>query len=68
MFDFLYNYGGTLAVGLILAVIVGIIVVRLWRNHKKGRLSCGCGCNGCTHACCCGPGSVKTTPKQENRQ
>ena len=67
MIHFLTSYGGTLAVGLILAAVVIIIVLRLWRNHKRGRSSCGCGCDGCGYACRCGTEGMNELPKQENR-
>ncbi len=68
MLHFLTNYGGTLAVGMILAVVIAAVIFRLWRNHKKGRPSCSCGCDGCGHACSCGTENGITRPKQENHQ
>lgn len=39
---------GTIIVGLIVAVVVGLVIFSLIRNKKKGKSSCSCGC-GCGH-------------------
>lgn len=39
---------GTIIIGLIVAVVVGLVIFSLIRNKKKGKSSCGCGC-GCGH-------------------
>lgn len=41
---------GTILVGLILAAVVAGILVRMIRNRKKGKSSCGCGCASCRWA------------------
>lgn len=46
-------YGATLAVGLIVALIVAAIVLKLVRDRKKGKSSCGCNCAHCAMAGCC---------------
>lgn len=33
----------------VIALTVGIIIFRMVRNHKKGKSSCGCGCDSCHH-------------------
>lgn len=53
MIAFFTQYGGTLLVGAILVVIVAAIVIKLVRDKKKGRTSCGCGCSGCANAANC---------------
>lgn len=42
----LYENLSTIIVGLILAVIVGLIIFSMIRNKKKGKCACGheCGC------------------------
>jgi hypothetical protein len=42
---------GTIVVGLVLLVIVGAIIRNMINNKKKGKSSCGCGCEGCSHKC-----------------
>lgn len=39
---------GTIIIGLIVAVIVGLVIFSMVKNNKKGKSSCGCGC-GCSH-------------------
>lgn len=46
--EFIIANLGTIIVGLIVAVIVGLAVYSLAKNKKKGKSSCGCGC-GCGH-------------------
>ena len=38
---------GTIVVLLILILVVSLIIVRMIRNHKQGKTSCGCGCEHC---------------------
>ena len=38
---------GTIAVSLALAALVAWIVVRLVRDRKQGKSSCGCNCGCC---------------------
>ena len=38
---------GTVLIALILAAIVIGIIVNLLKDKKKGRSSCGCGCEHC---------------------
>lgn len=53
MLDFLSNYWGTLVIGVIVAAAVVLIVLKMARDKKKGRTSCGCGCSGCPSAGIC---------------
>ena len=45
--EWLVQNWGTLLVGGVLALVVLAIVLRLIRNKKEGKSSCGCGCEGC---------------------
>ena len=38
---------GTIFVGLVLLIIVGLVVFKLVRDKKKGKSTCGCGCSNC---------------------
>ncbi len=38
---------GTIAVILVLLFVSLLIVIRLVKNKKEGRSSCGCGCSNC---------------------
>lgn len=43
---------GTLVVGAILLVVVGLIVASMVRAKKNGKsLQCGCGCGKCDKSC-----------------
>ncbi|MBO5036902.1 MAG: FeoB-associated Cys-rich membrane protein [Clostridia bacterium] len=48
MLDWLINNLGTIAVLVILAIIVTLIVIKLIKDKKQGRSSCGCGCQNCS--------------------
>ncbi len=37
----------TILVGAVLVAVVALIVIHLVRNRKRGKTSCGCGCQGC---------------------
>lgn len=47
MLEWLIANLGTIIVGLILFLILTAIVVKMIRDKKKGRTSCGCGCANC---------------------
>ncbi|MEE0059457.1 MAG: FeoB-associated Cys-rich membrane protein [Acutalibacteraceae bacterium] len=47
MFDWLVNNSGTIIIALVLAVIVALIIIRMIKNKKNGKLGCGCGCSSC---------------------
>lgn len=38
---------GTIIVGAVLAIIVILIIRKLYKDKKAGRSSCGCGCENC---------------------
>ncbi len=44
---------GTIAVSLLLAGLVTLIAVRLRKDRKRGKFSCGGGCGGCPMAGTC---------------
>lgn len=43
----------TIIVCAVLVAIVALIIVRLIRNKKQGKTSCGCGCANCPSAGIC---------------
>ena len=53
MLQFLAENWGTLLVGVILAAVVALIIVKLRKKKKKGQTSCGCGCSNCPSADMC---------------
>ena len=53
MINFLVNNIGTIIVALIILIIVSLIITKLIRDKKKGKNSCGCGCENCPSAGIC---------------
>ncbi len=53
MLNFLTEYGGTIAIGAVLLVVVLLIVGKLYRDRKKGQTSCGCSCDHCPSSGAC---------------
>lgn len=53
MLEFLKQYWSTILVGIVLAGIVALIIAKMIRNRKKGKRSCGCGCENCPSAGMC---------------
>jgi hypothetical protein len=51
MLTFIMANIGTIAVGLVLLAVVGAIIRSMINDKKKGKSSCGCGCEGCSHKC-----------------
>ena len=39
----------TILVALVVLAVCTLIVVKMIRDKKKGKSSCGCGCEGCAH-------------------
>lgn len=53
MLGFLAENWGSILIGAILAAVIVLIVVKLFRNKKKGKTSCGCGCEQCPSSGMC---------------
>ncbi len=53
MINFLAQYGGSIAVAIVLIAIVAAIIYSMLRNKKKGKNSCGGSCGGCPSAGVC---------------
>ena len=47
MFQWIGENAGTINVSIVLAALVTGIVVRLWKDKKRGKSSCGCNCSCC---------------------
>lgn len=53
MISFLVDNWGSIFVGLILIALVAGVVIKLRRDKKRGKSSCGCGCENCpSHGMC----------------
>lgn len=53
MLDFLMKNLGTIIILIVLASVVLLIIFRMYKNHKKGKTACGCGCDNCPSAKIC---------------
>ena len=53
MLAFFAENWATIVVAGILAAVVVLIVLRLRKNRKAGKTSCGCGCENCPSAGIC---------------
>lgn len=47
MREFIVNYGGSIAVGLILLSVVTLIIVKGIKRKRAGKCSCGSCCSCC---------------------
>ncbi|MDO4281576.1 MAG: FeoB-associated Cys-rich membrane protein [Peptococcaceae bacterium] len=41
---------GTLFTLIVVVALYALVVRYMWRRHKSGKTSCGCGCSKCAHA------------------
>ena len=53
MLHFFAANWGTILIGLLVAAAVALILAKLWRDHKKGKSSCGCNCSQCPSSGLC---------------
>ena len=47
MLEFLQNNGGSFAVGAVVLAVIVLIVMKLVRDKKAGRYTCGGNCGSC---------------------
>lgn len=52
MLHFFAANWGTILIGLLVAAAMALILAKLWRDHKKGKSSCGCNCSQCPSSGC----------------
>ena len=55
MLEFFMNHLATILICLVLIVIVALIIRKLILDRKRGKSSCGCGCQDCPGASFCHP-------------
>ena len=51
--NWLFENLGTILVGAAVLLAVVLILVKMWKDKKKGVSSCGCGCSSCAMAGTC---------------
>lgn len=54
MFSWLSNNFGTIIVCIILTITVALIIVKMIKDRKSGKHSCGCDCANCSACNCSG--------------
>lgn len=53
MLSFLLDNLATIIIGLIVLLLAVLIIVKLVRDKRKGKSSCGCGCENCPSSKIC---------------
>ncbi|MEF9939884.1 MAG: FeoB-associated Cys-rich membrane protein [Clostridium sp.] len=53
MFDFFVNNLSTIIVGILVAALLLAVVIKMIKDKKQGKSSCGCHCSGCPGAGTC---------------
>ena len=53
MLNFITQNWGTLLISVVLIVLVALIVFKMRRDKKRGKSSCGCGCDNCPSSGMC---------------
>lgn len=53
MLNFWMENAGSIAIGLVVLFIVVLIVAKLYRDRKRGKTTCGCGCDHCPSSGMC---------------
>ncbi|MDE6149384.1 MAG: FeoB-associated Cys-rich membrane protein [Ruminococcus sp.] len=51
--SFIIENIGTIIIGLIVFVLIAGIVIKLVKDKRKGKTSCGCGCSNCPSSGIC---------------
>lgn len=55
MLAYIASHMGYIVVTLVLILIVAAIILRMVRDRRSGKSSCGCGCKNCANAPYCPP-------------
>lgn len=53
MAAFLAENLATIIIGAVVLAVVVLITVKMTKDRKKGKNSCGCGCSGCPSSGMC---------------
>jgi len=53
MIEFFAENWGTLLIGAIVAAVIVVVTIKLYRDKKQGKSTCSCGCSGCPSADLC---------------
>lgn len=55
MLVWLAENGATIAIGAVVAAVLGLVVYKMIKDKRNGRSGCGCGCANCALADKCHP-------------
>ena len=66
MLQWLAGNIGTILVGLLVAGIVVFDIVKIARDRKKGKTSCGCGCANCAMKGACHQNSTNQSKAKQS--
>ncbi len=61
MLNFWMENWGTILVGTAVVVAVAGVILKMYKDKKRGKTSCGCGCSNCQSACGCSHKTDKHT-------
>ena len=53
MIEFIAKYGGTILVSVIVVAVITAVAIKLLKDKKAGKTSCGCGCKNCPSSGMC---------------
>lgn len=45
---------GSIITVVVLVALFAVVIRYMWRKHKSGETSCGCGCSKCSHSASAG--------------
>ncbi len=68
MLDFLSENLATIIISLVLIVVCTLIILKMRRNKKQGKTSCGCGCSGCAMKNMCHSEKTKSSENPTNER
>lgn len=63
MLEFIKENLATIIISLMLICLVAVIIHSRVSDKKKGKSSCGCGCEGCPSAALCHKANIKNKDK-----
>lgn len=43
----------TVIVGVIVAAVIALVIIKIIKDKKSGKGGCSCGCDGCSAGCNC---------------
>ncbi len=63
MMDLILENLSTLIIAAVLIAVIICVIVRMLRDQKQGKSSCGCGCSGCAMNGACHGAAAKDKKK-----